>query len=269
MPRLRMRLPPTVVELDLPAGDLAREAADRYRPFRTSEPPELRIAVRWADAPLRPWRAGPPRVEHATDRGFRFAARFFEGRIDTGRGAGELAVRRTISQLDTSLRVVATSLGMSRGVLFLHAAAIHVGGAGILFPAPSGGGKTTLGRKCLRARTGDLVLTDEIAAVWAAPPVVAATPFWGTFAKPRTAARAPLRRIVFLRKGEPRLRVLTPHETAFRLIRLTVSWSDDRSWIQRALATASLLASRVPSCEVRYDARRTDWRAFRRRFLDE
>ena len=80
------------------------------------------------------------------------------------------------------------AMGMQRGVLFFHAAAVGVGDAGVLIIGGKGAGKTTLSM-ALAARGHDF-LGDEIAAV-----------------RTRTAELLPMRRAVSIRPGPQSSRV--------------------------------------------------------------
>lgn len=128
------------------------------------------FAIAWAPETQRPG-AGDVVIRRAppggmSDGGFQFEvpeiARY---RIEGGR---EILVeaRPGVSEEAIRLYLLGSALGIllhQRGLLVLHANAIVIDGAAVLFMGPSGAGKSTLAAWC--AARGYPVLTDDICAV--------------------------------------------------------------------------------------------------------
>ncbi len=132
------------------------------------------FAISWAPEARRPGagdvviRRAPP--EGLSDGGFQFevpdVARY---RIEGGR---EILVEAKpgVSEEAIRLYLLGSALGVllhQRGLLVLHANAIVIDGAAVLFMGPSGAGKSTFAAWC--AARGYPVLTDDICAVEVGP----------------------------------------------------------------------------------------------------
>lgn len=125
--------------------------------------------------------------------------RFFSSRIDLRRRT--VAFKRRSDEawpLRIVLRAASTLFLTLDGWIPLHAAAVVRHGEAIVFPAPSGGGKSTLA-----ASSPHQVLGDEMIAVNPASGLARPTVFWGdTVCRPAPCEDVPISALVGLRKGD-------------------------------------------------------------------
>lgn len=154
-----------------------------------------------------------------------------------------------LTTLPRGFELACQSLLARRGSFLVHAAGLSLGGVGVLLPASSGGGKSTLAGRC-----GPLeVLSDERVAVSTRNgPRIHGTPWRGTAGRVR-ADSAPLGAILFLGPhGPPHgLRPLGRAEAFRRLYFHSFPPLWDRTGVAEVLAAAEEIASRVPSGELR------------------
>ena len=154
--------------------------------------------------------------------------------------------------VDCILRVLWATLLPRVGGMLVHGCGLRHAEVAVVFPGPSGAGKTTLARK---APDPDYVLSDELCAVrrgddgWR----VHGTPFWGDFARGGISMRSwPLRTLAFLTQAPRDTVTMTPIVSAdatFRLLGCFLSHVTDRASIAQNVALAVQLASEVRSVE--------------------
>jgi hypothetical protein len=168
-----------------------------------------------------------------------------EGRLDLARL--EIWSPPSLVFADALVRA-AVAFGLAdRGGVLLHAAAVpHAGGAAVVFGA-SGAGKTTLSRACPDALADELTCVERDGAGF----VVGATPWWRG-----GAARAPLRRLVWLVRGEaPSRRTVSGGELLRALAAECGRYLPDPGFQRRVFEVladlASLGALRVAAAEGR------------------
>jgi hypothetical protein len=136
--------------------------------------------------------------------------------------------------------------------MLVHACGVRHAEVAVVFPGPSGVGKTTVARK---APDADDVLSDELCVVRRADDGwrVHGTPFWGDFARGGISMRSwPLRAIAFLAQAPRDTVTMTPivsAEVTFRLLGCFLSFATDRTTIARNVALAVQVASEVRSVE--------------------
>ena len=120
------------------------------------------------------------------------------------------------------LRLVAAYTVFAAGGLVVHSAAAAIEGRGVLFPAPSGGGKSTAA--ALLERDGAPVLSDDCNAVIPSPaggpPALHCLPFGGERRPRRCPLPAvPLAAVLVLERGDATaVRSLHPATAAARLV---------------------------------------------------
>jgi hypothetical protein len=153
---------------------------------------------------------------------------------------------------DALLRSFLSVLFLRSGGALFHAAAVRIGGAGVLFPGISGAGKTTIAGKVGDAET---TLSDELSPVrreadgaWR----VYGSPFWGGYARGGPSLRGwPLVLVAFPRKGEHlAVSPLSPAETAQRLLAALLCYESGGQVASEALAFATRLAADVSGIEL-------------------
>lgn len=130
--------------------------------------------ARGADVTIRRG-AVPSRIENAAARGLTWAMdgdRFLLGVPDivrllvTGGRSIELELESGATLADAAPFIAGTAFGIllhQRGHVLLHASAVRVDGAAVLFCGPSGAGKSTLAAAL--ARRGHALVTDDICAI--------------------------------------------------------------------------------------------------------
>ncbi len=96
--------------------------------------------------------------------------------------------------LSSFLRVLSCAILSRKGGVLIHASCVRTAGGAVLFPGPSGTGKSTIAGLAPEGT----VLSDEVTAVQFVNGRLAAfpTPFWGDLRRTRAAEAAPLRAIV-------------------------------------------------------------------------
>ena len=155
--------------------------------------------------------------------------------------------------LDCLLRTLYATILPRLGGMLIHGCGLRHAEVGVLFPGPSGAGKTTLARK---APDADDVLSDEIVVVRRAEDGswrVHGTPFWGDFARGGISMRSwPLRTLAFLAQAPQDALTMTPivsSEATLGLLGCFLSFAPDRTTVERNLAIAVQLCAEVRSVE--------------------
>lgn len=183
------------------------------------------------------------------DFGVRLRARGGQRRVSyRGRGRCEM----NPFSVDCVLRVLwATLLPRVDGML-VHSCGLRHAEVAVVFPGPSGVGKTTLARK---SPDPDDVLSDELCVIRRADDGwrVHGSPFWGDFARGGVSMRSwPLRTLAFLAQAGREGASMTPivsAEATFRLLGCFLSFATDPATVERNVALATQVASEVRSVE--------------------
>lgn len=125
-----------------------------------------------------------------------FSGRWFpESRKAQVRYAGDLPF------LSSFLRVLSCAILSRKGGAMIHASCVRTDRGAVLFPGPSGTGKSTIAGLAPEGT----VLSDEVTAVQLVDGRLIAypTPFWGDLRRTRAAEAAPLRAAVFIDRSAP------------------------------------------------------------------
>lgn len=161
---------------------------------------------------------------------------------------------RTLQELPRAWEVsVTTRLALTNGGFLVHAAGVLVGGlGGVLLPASSGRGKSTLAAH----HSIEAVLSDERVAVAPGPdgaPWLHGTPWRGTAGRLR-ATSAPLRAVAFLgpHEGEWAVHPLPRAEVFRRLAFHAFPPFWEARAVERTLDLAGMAAHAVPGFELRF-----------------
>jgi hypothetical protein len=170
----------------------------------------------------------------------------FHARWDPVTGRGTVRQNANPYSLDSVLRILHSLILAERGGFLLHAASAICDGRAYLFSGVSGAGKTTTTRL---APADITLLTDEIS--YLRPNVdgysAFGTPFAGELAKSGENCFAPVSALFFLEKGpENRVDELTSTEAVRRLMRNILFFAEDRSLVEKLLATACDFVAKVP-----------------------
>ncbi|MBP7146087.1 MAG: hypothetical protein KBD01_00970 [Acidobacteria bacterium] len=180
------------IAVELPEGDMAARAAERYRGFIAppGAPAAFRLAIR-IDRAARPANFHPVHVDNPPVRSAgdldsaRVGGDGFDGELDWTAGAGRAVIPDSLAHLDLFVRIALGVALLRAGDTLLHASAVVRDHFAIAFAGPSGAGKSTIAAIC--AAGGLPVLADEMIAVHHAGlgTRVAGTPFWN--GAPRSA----------------------------------------------------------------------------------
>ena len=230
-------------------GGLPEHTARRYRGFHASGPAGVRLDLEWDDPmELSPFRDPAVDVE---GRRWRIHRYDFEGSFDPAARRGNVRLVSRPTTLDSFLRVLLSALLLESGGMLVHAASLRIGDGGLLFPGPSGRGKSTLASKAGRSR----ILSDEISCVTGAGPGarLRGTPFWGDFDEGWPNVDLPLRGIFFLdRQRPPGVHPVRRTEAYRRLLECVLFFTADLRLNRRLLAAAGALLDGVPAALLSY-----------------
>ncbi len=222
------------VRVSIDDARLLESARRRYRPFLSKGAGDLVLRVSLSDRPLRRERSEPS---------FR-AGRLERHDMEFGPG-GEARIVRSLSSLDSLLRIALSFELVKRGGFLCHSAAVD----GWLFPGRSGAGKSTLGV----AAPQDRLRADELVGV--TPGRLHGTPFWGDFRKGRNNGDRPLRAILFLDRHAPRgVRPLNKAGALARILECVLFFADDTRSAGKILSLARRVVESVPTFVLSYDA---------------
>ncbi len=180
-----------------------------------------------------------------------------DSRCGAVRYAGELPF------LSSFLRVLACAvLSRKRGAL-VHAATVRTAGGVLLFPGPSGTGKSTVAGL---APPGT-VLSDEVSAVQIVEDraVCFPSPFWGDLLRTRAAEGGPLRGVVLLERGSP-TEVSRPSPAAVFATLVHCAFAFDSALCDKVkiVGVMAWLAQNAPLYLLRYEAPENPWPALER-----
>lgn len=152
---------------------------------------------------------------------------------------------------DMLLRGLVNLDGARRGLLLLHALAVHRGGRAFVHPGLEGAGKSTLARRRLAEGFG--ILSDELVVVDPAARAACATPFMGECALPRPRPFLPVERFAILDGwGEDAERPLTPVAALRRLAPLVVNYGPGTPLSERLFTLAADLVDALPCRALRF-----------------
>ncbi len=184
----------------------------------------------------------------------------FLAAYEPSRGQGRLETADNPYSFDSFLRVFMSWLLPRSGGMLAHAASLARDGAGYLFPAVSGGGKSTLTRTAGPAEA----LSDELSLVLRDKDgyALAGSPFWGELACRSRPVEVPLKGIYFLEKGpRPAVRPLPKTQAVRLLLKTLMSFDADPLSAQSLLRGAETLLDRVPFHTLVFSKSRPFWDA--------
>lgn len=155
-----------VIKLRLEAGPLKTAIDEAWRPFESTETPNVTIEVSFLDASrsLRPRQRTMPRVEVLRDNSWTIEGEDFTGSVNSMHTSAQ--VTQPADQrfpLESVAKLLLADQLLDRGGLLVHSVGLAHQDAGALFTGPSGAGKTTLAD--LSREAGLTVLSDELVAV--------------------------------------------------------------------------------------------------------
>ena len=230
-------------------GGFPDDTARRYRGFHASGPAGVRLDLEWDD-PMELSLFRDPAVD-VEGRRWRIHRNDFDGAYDPAARRGNVRLVSRPTTLDSFLRVLLSALLLDSGGMLVHAASLRIGDGGLLFPGPSGRGKSTLASKAGRSR----ILSDEISCVTGAGPGarLRGTPFWGNFREGRLNVDLPLRGIFFLdRELPPGVHPIRRADAFRRLLECVLFFTADLGMNRRLLASAAALLDGVPTALLSY-----------------
>ncbi len=225
-------------------ASLPEGTARRYRGFHAGGPAAVRLAVT-PDGRHAPRPYMEPEFDRLAGGRWRIRRHDFDGTFDPASGRGSVRAVDRPTTLDSYLRVLLTGLLLDRGGMLVHAASLRFGARALLFPGPSGRGKSTLAAKAGRSR----ILCDEISCLTGAGalPVLRGTPFWGEFREGRLNAAYPLAGILFLdRKLPPGVHPVRTAEAFRRMLECVMFFASDTEMNRRLLASLRAVLEAVP-----------------------
>lgn len=245
------------VALSAPPGPLEAILADRYDPFLDVVHRPC-CTVRFEAADGGPPSKNPPLATVAVaGSGARIGHPDFSAEVDLD-GHGWVRTVPDPYVVDHFMRLLVSLLAPRHGALMLHACGAITGGVAHVFAGQSGSGKSTLASLAGHRP----VLSDEHVLVrfvdgrW----VAASTPFWGSYARPGPARRAPLARLWGLRHWPTHeVRDLEPY-AGLRLALANAVLAGPQADLKRAaFEVAAELAAAVPSAELRFTPSESVW----------
>jgi len=159
-----------------------------------------------------------------------------------------------------ALRFIYFYTYLNRQGLLLHAAGLLNLGRALVFPGPSGAGKTTI----VRNSPGKTVLSDEVVAIQLSPqgeaPLAYGTPFIGDWGGSGAEESAPLRGFFFpVKSQENRLASLTPSQTLRRLLPCIITYTTFVPRQRQLFELAERLAQSAPGFLLHFRANREFW----------
>ncbi len=230
--------------------DLLRQ---RYAGFLSHSPPEFELEFdltttgSTSDDPVRVHRSDKDSHTDADKTGAWIIERGdLRARWDPRTGRGQVRQTANPYSLDSVLRILHSLILAERGGFLLHAASAICEGQAYLFSVISGAGKTTMTRL---APADVTLLTDEISYLRPSEGGYAAfgTPFSGELAQAGENCSAPVAALFFLEKGPAnRIDELPSAESVRRLMRNILFFAEDKSLVEKLLATACHFVATVP-----------------------
>lgn len=161
-------------------------------------------------------------------------------------GRGKVRQNPNPYSLDSVVRILHSLIIAERGGFLLHASSAISDGKAYLFSGVSGAGKTTMTRLAPPEVT---LLTDEISYLRPSLQGYAAfgTPFAGELARPGENCSAPIAALFFLEQGPTnRVDEIPPAEAVRRLMRNILFFAEDKSLVEKLLASACDFVTKIP-----------------------
>jgi hypothetical protein len=166
-----------------------------------------------------------------------------------GEGEARLAGDRDWQNV---LRVTHFHVYLQQSALMLHASGVIKQGRAVVFPGPSGAGKTTI----VRHSPGVTVLSDEIVGVQLNDGGEArayGTPFYGDWGQPGAQEVAPIKAFYFPRHSQQnRLIPLTQHEVLTRLLPCICTYTVREAFLEEIIDLGLRLAESVPGFDLHF-----------------
>lgn len=181
----------------------------------------------------------------------------FQGTWNPRTGEARVKYAGELPFISSFLRVLtAAYLSRSSGAL-IHSSTVNTGRGVILFPGPSGTGKSTVAGLAGDGR----VLSDEVSALRIAGDRIFAmpTPFWGDLPRTRASGGGPLRAIVMIERGAPRCIQASKAEALAMLMHCAFAFDGGAVDKEGLLTTMRSLVERVPLFTLRYNAPESPW----------
>lgn len=162
-----------------------------------SEAPDVALTVTADPSMKDTWSASSPSelsVRSTDDDTWLFERADFVGTWSPKTRRADVRYAGDLPFLSSFLRVLSCAILSRKGGVLFHASCVRTPGGAVLFPGPSGTGKSTIAGLAPEGT----VLSDEVTAVqFVGERLVASpTPFWGDLRRTRAADAAPLRAIV-------------------------------------------------------------------------
>lgn len=230
-------------------SDVPRLLRERYAPFcSASADPSHHFGVSHSLLS----QALPSDVTFRTEgKQIRVARTDLQSTFNSSIGEGQLDVAPNPYSFDSFLRIFVSWRLPQVGGLLLHAASVVSGGEGYVFPAVSGGGKSTL----VSLSAEKEALTDELSPLrreadgyW-----LFGSPFWGQLACQGRPARVPLKGVYFLKKGAaPTVMALSRSEAMRRALGVVMNFDLSLPTVNNILREVENLMTAVPCFELTF-----------------
>ena len=169
--------------------------------------------------------------------------------LATGEGESRLSVERDWQNV---LRVVYFHAFLRKSILLLHASGVIKKGRAVVFPGPSGAGKTTI----VRHSPGVTVLSDEMVGVQMNDRGEArahGTPLYGDWGQPGAEEVAPIKAFYFpSHSRENRITPLTQHEVLNRLLPCVCTYTVKEAQLKKIIDLSVRLAESVPGFDLHF-----------------
>jgi len=242
----RLRIAHHVVELCFPDDSLMPALQERYGGFSTSDDPDTRVTVRFPERLQPIVDAGIPWAVCAADA-IRFGRNDLHAETDASFRQVDVEMRNLVYTVDALFRIFYSVFLIRNGGVLLHAAAVGVGGHGLVFAGPTESGKSELSHM-----EYGIHLTDELSPVrpQAEGFAVYGSPFWGLFEKGGHNVGLPLRALFLLARGDTRLEPVGRIQAMQGIMRCVLNFSRERAVVDQVISTASRLVAAVPCAKL-------------------
>jgi hypothetical protein len=234
-----------------------KKLRQRYAPFASSRTKMIHAVFQTRTRSL--YHRVPSNVRFLRDRTAVTASRSdFEFRYEPETRKGVLEVAENPYSFDSCLRVLMSWLLPRHEGLMIHSASLIREKAGYIFPAVSGGGKSTLTRMAGDAEA----LTDELSLVrWQEGGYrIYGSPFWGELAAHGRPVKAVLEGIYFLKKGPAaETRSLSRSEAVRGLLETVMSFDRDPSGIDQVMGRIDHLTCSVNARQLTFSKSAPFW----------
>jgi hypothetical protein len=195
-------------------------------------------------------------------------------RMDRGLSRGEIWTDHSKDNAVHPLRgldqLLFSHFLLPRGALIIHAAAARIAGRGFLFPAPSGGGKSTWAN-LMKTEAGGIVLgEDKVVLRKSGGPIRLFGSPWNPRRGFRVNDSAPLQGIFFLRPGRANaLRPLGPMEALREIIQQAFLPFPESEELEDAVTLLEAITGSVPSFRFEFRPDRSAVDYFRKQIAGE